>query len=160
MSNKPDLAEAIEQIIAKVEEKIQAARANTLSEIKTMITGDATNKNKIPPMLWLITDTARVSPESTTLREIWSLPIMLVVVVKDSADPEKGQKLATKLAARARSVVLKIKSGEKYVKDRDLGLSFVNHVESTAFEPRTRFPSEGGKYSAGTAINIEFTIFE
>ena len=151
MSSKPDLAEAIEQIIDKVEEELNTAVGSSLSEVKTVARGEAVRPKPMPPIMWIYTDTARVSPDSTTLREVWEMPIMLVAVVQDSQDPKRGQALATKLAAKARTVI---------INDRKLGLSFVNYVESTAFEPRTRFPAEGGKYSAGTAISVTFTIFE
>ena len=144
------LAQAFEDVLEAIR-ILLLAKASEAEDGVTVVLGEAVRPVPQPPAMWIYTDTARLHGDSTTLREVWELPVVLVSVTQDSGDPRAGQKKAAEIAADARSDVLATKN---------LGLNFVNYIESTAFEPRTRFPAEGGRYSAGAAITVTFTVKE
>jgi len=156
------LSDAIKDIEEKIEEKIndEVKSDGLLEKVATVAKFDAVRSQPRAPVLWILTDTAYLHDGSTANREVWVLPFILIAVTQDSRDPEAGQQLATKLAANARSAVLTKKAGGKRVKDHTMGVDCVDWVKSIAFDPRTKFRDEGSKYSAGTTIEVTFTVTE
>jgi len=140
------LATAIDQILDELEDVI----FNDAPSGVTVARGEAVNPMPRVPILWIYTDTARLHPDSTTLREVWELPVMIVAVTQGK-DPKVSQAQATTNAANARKAVLDT---------NHLELGYVNFIQSTAFEPRTRFPVDGDKFTAGALIEITFTVKE
>lgn len=147
------LDEAISQITTKIKDKItvETNEGGLLEEIESVRLGDRSKPSPEPPVVWIMPDTAHIFQE-TSLVETWALPIVLSVVYLERDDPELGYKNANRLAALARSVV---------IKDRRLGLpDFVQDVQSVAYIPSKSELRDGNLYGAGTIVNIHFRVTE
>ena len=137
-------------ILESIMDAVETVVSTNIDAGWTVVRGEAARFAPRPPVLWIHTDTARLHPDSTTLREVWELPVMLVAVTFDTDNPKEGQRKATAMAADVRADILA----------NGLDVAEVGWIESTAFEPRTRFPDEGGRYSAGAVIQVTFTVKE
>lgn len=147
------LDEAVEKIIDSIEARlIEAIEPDGfLREIKEVIRGDRSKPKPPVPALWIFTETANPQHNPTTLIERWIMPVVLAVVVKDN-QPESGFRLAARLAARARSIVLKARS---------LGLrEVVQDTRSGRYEAYGPWHREGSLYSAIAVLEVTFLTRE
>jgi len=153
MADKIYLADMIEDILDKAEEKLkEETEGGDLKEVAEVVRGEHVRGKPKNPSLWIFTDTVSIEGGITSMREPWTLPLIVVSVVYNSQDPRRGQKNATELAAKARSVLLK---------SRNLDLQGKVHgVRSVTFEPRGRFEEGGGVFSAACVLNVSFTTLE
>ena len=154
MANKIYLADIIEEILDKAEEKLKGETEGEgeLEDVEEVVRGEHVRGKPKTPTIWIFTDTVNTEGEPTSMRESWILPLVVVSVVYDSQDARRGQKKATELAAKARSVLLK---------SRNLDLQGKVHgVRSVTFEPRGRFNEGSGVFSAACVLSVSFTTLE
>lgn len=147
------LDEAIGQILDSIEEALTNAteEGELLEGVQSIVRGDRARPRPLTPAVWIFAETANPDYTRTSLHEIWTLPIVLTPIIQ-SEIPEEGYKEATKLAARARSVVLN---------DRLLGLpDVVRDCKSGRFEPSAPWHNEGKLYSAVAVVTVIFLIKE
>jgi hypothetical protein len=124
------LEDAIEEIIDAMIAAIDDARQESdsdapLAAVQKVIRGNRTRPMPDLPAIWVVPQVAVNAQTSPGLAEVWTMPVTIAAMVKDD-DPDDGSRLAARLAARARSVVLG---------GRRLGLDYVNDVVSTNLNP-------------------------
>lgn len=132
--------EAYESIIDAYYNILEAERTKTgglitksgglIEDTNTIVRGDRIRGRPEAPAVWIFPMLA-VNNQSMTIKEDWTVPVQLVAVVEDD-DPVSGYYAAFKLASRSRSTILK---------DRSLGLNFVNDTISNSFD-RTDPPNK------------------
>ena len=156
------LDEAIEEVIDAVVSALKAeitlhesedeeAAAPLLEANLTIVRGDRSRPRPATPAIWVFPEAASIEHNPRTLAETWRLPIALVSIWKDD-DPEEGYKMASSLAARARSVV---------IRDRSLGKrSYVQDTRSGRFEASAPWHSEGSLFAALALIEVIMLIRE
>ena len=153
MPVKIRLDEAYEKIIEGIMDALQAANVEggLLEEANSIVRGDRARPRPDTPAIWVFAETANPETTPRTIAETWVLPVSLTAIWK-SDDPLTGQQQSTKLAALARSVV---------IKDRTLGgLAFVQDTKSGRFEPSGPHHNEGQLYGSAAQIRITFVICE
>lgn len=147
------LDEAFEAVVDAITNMLTAATTGVglLSDVKAIIRGDRARPRPATPAVWVFAEAANPAHQPTTIQESWTLPVVLAAIVK-SEDPEEGYRLASSIAARARSVVLA---------DRTLGLrQVVQDTRSGRFEPGGPWHQEGNLYSAVAVVQVTFRIRE
>ncbi len=148
------LSDALDEIMEAIREKIEAAVGDPqsrLSHVNSVVRGDRRRTQPELPSVWIFAEVARAEHSPTTLAEIWTLPIVLVAVVKND-EPEQGYIEATRLAADVRSVV---------IEDRTLGKrSIVQDTRSSRFEPSGPWHREGSQFGAVAVVEVTFKILE
>ena len=149
------IKEVHEEVINRIEEEIGDEEGLFKSEgieIKDVIDGDRVRTKPAVPSIWVFGEPAE--PEHTTsMRDTWTYPIMLLGVVKDD-NPDEGRHLSNTIAALARSSVI------KYQKGRRLGLNYVQDVRSGRFQPSAEWLNEDNMYAAAALIEVIFLIKE
>lgn len=147
------LDEAIDIILDQVMEllKEEIAPGCLLEGVKSIVRGDRYKTPPPLPSVWVFADVATASHPPAAIHETWELPILLVSVIKNDI-PEDGYRLATRLAARARSAIMKHRTLDR----RDV----VQDVRSIRFEPSAPWLNEGSKYSSVAVISVRFRIME
>jgi hypothetical protein len=121
-----------------------------LDEVEEIVRGDRARPQPLTPAVFVYTEAARNDPTPRSLHETWTLPVILVAVVKDS-DPESGYRKATELAAKARSIVLK---GSR------IDLDYVQDIRSSRFEASAPWLKEGQLFYSLAVVDVIFTILE
>lgn len=146
------LATALDGILTGVIEKLTAAKEEygALEDVDEIIRGDRARPHPRVPTIWVYPDAATPT-HVTSQQEAWTLPVMLVAVVKND-DPDKGYTAATDLAARARSVVLEGRGLES----RD----YVQDIVSGRFECSGPWYRDGVLFSAIAVVEVKFRILE
>lgn len=147
------LDEAFEAIVDAITNMLITATGagGLLADVSAVVRGDRARPRPATPSLWVFAEAANPVHQPTTIQESWTLPVVLAAIVK-SEDPEEGYRLASSIAARARSVVLT---------DRTLGLRHVvQDTRSGRFEPGGPWHQEGNLYSAVAIIQVTFRIRE
>jgi hypothetical protein len=147
------LDEAFEAIIDSITNMLIAAcgGGGLLEGVRAVVRGDRARPRPDVPAVWVFAEMVNPEHNPTTIQESWSLPVVLAAIVK-SEDPEEGYRMASSLAARARSVVLK---------ERTLGLrQVVQDTRSGRFEPGGPWHREGNLYSAVAVLQVTFRIRE
>lgn len=147
------LDEAFEAIIDSITNMLIVASGGggLLEGVRAVVRGDRARPRPDVPAIWVFAEMVNPEHNPTTIQESWSLPVVLAAIVK-SEDPEEGYRMASSLAARARSVVLK---------DRTLGLrQVVQDTRSGRFEPGGPWHREGNLYSAVAVLQVTFRIRE
>lgn len=153
MPAKVNLDEAIEAIINSIVASLEGATApgGLLEGVESVVRGDRSRPRPPVPSLWVFAETANPQHNPRAIAETWHLPIVITPIVK-ADEPEDGYKLATELAAKARSVILK---------DRSLGLrEYVQDTRSARFESSAPWHRRDTLYSAVAAVEVRFTIIE
>ena len=144
--------EAYEGIINAYYSKLNAAKdepGGLIEGTKTIVRGDKVRGTPKPPTIWIFPH-ASLNNQSMSSMEDWTLPVQLIAVVKNN-DPEKGYYEAFRLAARARSVILK---------DRNFGLPYVRDTISYGFD-ETEEPNKRKNFYAHYALLwTRFEVYE
>jgi len=152
------LDESFEAIMDSVIRKLEAEQApgKTLSGVKKIIRGDRSEPTPYTPCIWVFGETATPDDNYTTLQERWTQPIALVSVVSNY-DTDEGYREATKLAALARSVVIK----QRRLSDKDGNpLQMVQDIKSARFEPSAPWHKQGNLFSAVAVVDVIFRVME
>ncbi|MFW6242679.1 MAG: hypothetical protein ACOC2W_00810 [bacterium] len=144
------LDEQIEEILDNITQKLKDAKNSGELKIKSVVRGDKANYTPSLPSLWIYTRTLTPS-HSTSLKEHWEMPVVLEIVTENSKSVEEGYKESTKLAAKARSIILQ---------DRGLGIKSVSDVTSGQFFPSGPGLSDGKLFSSMAILNVKFFTFE
>jgi len=148
------LDEALEGILDSVNATLEAAAGETkpLGKVTAIIRGDRKRTQPKTPAIW--TRILNAEPDYTrrSMAEVWRADVILLGIVKNQ-NPDQGSREATRLAARARSEVLK---------DRSLGLrEYVQDVRSGMFEPSgPELQSNENLFTATALLQVHFTILE
>lgn len=151
------LADAIDDILNKIEEKLRSAIKNDdkLENIKTLIIGVKTNKKPEPPAVWVMVGEAVPTPDTTlTMWESWSMDVVIIGIIYNSVDSKEGFKEANILTAKAKSILLE---------DRTLGFghgTFFTDIKSKRFEGNNPHFQNGNFYSAAFTLTTVFTVRE
>jgi len=147
------LDEALEHILTTVESRLRTATEGDglLSGVEEIVRGDRARPRPATPAVWIFAETANPDHGQSSLHEMWRIPIVLTPIVK-SDNPTKGYSEATRLAARARSVILN---------DKQLGSpSLVRDIKSGRFECSAPWHNDGNLYSAVAVIDVVFILRE
>lgn len=152
------LETAIEEILDAMVDTLEAAASSEsspptddLSEIRTIVRGDRARPQPENPSLWLFPGIAVADHTTHGLAEAWTMPVTIAALVS-SDDPEQGARDAVRLAARARSRVLR---------SRRLGLAYVQDVVSTRFDPGARQSERNRNLRWVDAIvTVRFKVWE
>jgi len=149
------LEDALEGIMGAVVSKLEDATATgeLLDGVKKIVRGDRHDGVPPTPAIWVWAEPASNSHPPRSIQESWTMDIVLTPVVKAIKDSEFGRREATRLAARARTVV---------IRDRRLGLSYVQDTISDRFEASAPWHSDvkAGLFSAVAHIKITFNVYE
>ena len=154
------LDSAIDAILDALKTRLEAAtitpeppdEPGLLADVASVVIGNRSRPRPRMPALWVFGGEAFNQHNTAAIQETWELPIILVSVVQ-ADQPEDGYRLATSVAARARSVALK--------DDRRLGLPYVSDINSTAFDPSSQHEIDNRTlYSAAATVTARFQIFE
>lgn len=158
MPREITLDSAIDQIYDAIKSRLEDLRGDLLSDFESVIMGDWTHVGFDLPTLWVVPDVAILDPDgSGFLAEVWEIPVAMVAFAWDD-DPAVGYREANRLAALARVGILKYDDDKKY---RRLGLSFVNDVRSTSFEPARTTPVDNRTlFGAAAIVTVRFTVLE
>lgn len=153
------LHEAIDEILDALKGQLEAAtvtpvppaEAGLLADVATVVIGERSRPRPQMPALWVFGGVAVNTHVTAGLRETWELPVDLVAVVQGD-DPEAAYRLATSVAARARTIALE---------DRRLDLAYVNDIVSTRFESSRQFNVDNRTiYSAAATVTVRFSVYE
>ncbi len=149
------LDEAFDSIMTKIEEKLSEATAEggLLHEVKSIVRGDRARQQPLTPAIWIFAEPANPTDASTSIREVFSLPVVLTAIAQ-SDDPVEGYSKSSELAAKARSVVLKDKKLVSELRGT------VQDTRSGRFEPSGPWHREGRLYGAVAVVNVIFIIKE
>ncbi len=142
----------LDEAIGQIEEAI-AARIRDAELFPSVVTGYFSRTVPQLPKVHVVATLGEPSHRITTLKECWTIEVMLIVVVKDD-DPEHGYREARTLAAKARSIV---------IQGRVLGLpEIVRDVTSGRFEPSAPYfeYNQRSLYAAAAVVNVEMIIWE
>ncbi len=143
---------AIEEILDSIEDSLKSAakKNGSLEEVKEIVRGDRHKTKPKVPAVWIFSETATCEHLSSIV-ENWTLPVILSAIVKEDR-PEAGYRKATRLAAKARSEILK---------ERTLGLrKFVQDSQSARFEASAPWLREGSLFAANAVLNVIFRVKE
>ena len=147
------LDEAYDAIVDAIVAKLELAKepGGLLEGTESIVRGDRARPRPPTPALWVFAETATPEHSPTTIQERWQLPVVLAAIFKTD-DPELGYKEASRMAARARSVILK---------DRTLGLRpVVQDTRTSRYEPSGPWHNEGQLYGAVAVLQVTFRIKE
>lgn len=143
----------ITAIVQELEEEKEKGSDGLLEELETIIRGDRARPRPATPALWVFAEQANPSHDTSAIQESWELPVVITPVCK-SDDPEDGYRQATRLASRARSVVMR---------NRTLGLRpTVQDIKSGRFEPSAPWHSDDKRslFTAVSVVVVKFRIKE
>lgn len=160
--NELTFADALDDILDTIEAKLKAEIRDEgyLDGVVQVLTGDR-DRNIKYPFVMMEEDVA--SPRTTTFgfTSEWEIPIGLTAFVKHS-DPKSGRKAARRLAANARSAVLKKwdEHAKKYSHDRNLGLAFVLAVNEGAAGGTGHLKEDGTTYISVAFVTVRFSTRE
>lgn len=152
MAVKIYLHEAIEAVMDAAVTILESeiVTGGTLEGVVQIVRGDRRRTTPEVPAIWVYNEPLTPS-NIVALQESWQMPISLVSVVKQD-DSVEGFKEATRLAALARSAMLK---------NRPLGeRQYVQDTKSGRFEPAGPWYSSGNLYSAIAQVIVTFRTFE
>lgn len=146
------LDEAIEEIMQNVINTLQqgTVEGGLLFGVDKVVDGDHTTGSQKGTSLWVFIESMPSSTDRGSIREEWSMNLQIVCLVK-SNNPQEGQRLSTKYAARARSVL---------IKDKRLGLGYVQGIKSKDMNRNNSRFTHGNIYGASCGVTITFTTFE
>jgi len=147
------LDEALDGVLDAVVDKLKAAvgPGTDLGNVRMVVRGDRSRPAPETPALWVRILTAIPSHERRTYAETWQVDVIVLAIVK-SDNPEEGYREATKLAARARSEVLK---------DRSLGnRKYVQDVRSGNFEASGPGLQNESLFASTAVLQVHFVILE
>jgi len=151
------LDEAIDEIMEHIRQTIEDYTKPDengdiyLEGVEAVVRGDRDRPRPKTPCIWVFPNPAECTHQPRTLAETWNFPITIAAIVKDN-DPLAGKKMSNKLAARARSVV---------IKDRGLGKrKYVQDTRSSRFEPSGPWHSEGSMFAAVAVIEVVIVLLE
>lgn len=153
MVTQVSLSTALEAILDAIVAALQAATVTggTLEEVQAVVRGDRTRGLPARPSLWVVPDPAQNDHTTLGLGESWTLPVTIAALVSND-DPEQGARDAVRLAALARTEVLR---------DRRLGLAYVLDVTSTAFDAAARTTEANRNlYWADATVTVRFKTLE
>ena len=151
------LADAIDDILNKVEEKLSEAiqDGGKLSDVKTLVVGMKTSQKPEPPAIWVMVGETIPDPTTTlTLWECWNMEIAIIGVIYNAIEGKEGYKEANNLTARAKNVLLA---------DRTLGFghgTFFQDIKSKRFDGNNPYFQNGNLYSAVFTVTAVFTVRE
>ena len=124
------LETAIEAILDALVAAVTAATVpgQPLAAVREVVRGDRSRMPPESPAIWIVPEMATTATAARDggrgISETWSLPVRLAAFVS-SDDPLVGSRECVRLAARARTVILR---------DRQLGLAYVSDTTSTEFQ--------------------------
>lgn len=147
------LADAIERVCDAVVGAIDAGirPKGELPDVAAVVRGDRSRPQPKMPCVWVVPDQATCDNTATGLREQWTLLVRIAALVV-SDDPDKGGRDAVRFAAIARSLTLR---------DRRLGLPFVNSVKSFRFDASPRVAERNRNlYWADATVQVTFQVRE
>lgn len=147
------LDDALDAIATQAETILRDATqpSQPLAPIQAVVLGERARAQPDLPALYVFLDTASVAQGGPSLRETWNVPLV-VVSLAHSDEPEDGYRASMRYAAAARSELLK---------DRRMGLAFVNDVTSLRFAPTYQVPSGNLMiYAANAVLNVRFMVNE
>lgn len=143
-----DLAGAFDKILDSITSTLEDTKEE--HGTKTIIRGDRSRPYPDTPAIWVFPEPAQAR-HATGLQEEWEMNVILTSVVK-RADPQEGFNEATRLAAQARSTILK---------DRTLGhRGFVQDTRSVRFVPSQEQNQRKDFFAAAAVIQVRFRIIE
>lgn len=148
------LDEALDAVLDAIKDLLTDAIAedHLLEGVESIVIGERSRPRPDMPAIWVLAGLAQNQHTTAGLRETWLLPIDLVSVVQGD-EPEDARRLAGRLAARARTVVMS--------SSRRLGLEYVNDIVSTSFEPASEHEIDNRTiYSAAATVTARITIHE
>ncbi len=151
------LDEAIDEILDHIRDEIESFTkpdndGNTYLEgVEAVVRGDRDRPRPHTPCIWVFPNPAECVHQPRTIAETWRFPITIAAIVKDN-DPMEGKKKCNRLAARARSVV---------IRDRGLGKrKYVQDTRSSRFEPSGPWHSEGSLFAAVAIVEVIIVLTE
>lgn len=144
------LATAIGGVVDAAVAACDSARSTgeLLADATAVVRGRHARARPDAPYLWVVVSAATAT-HARALHEQWTAALMLAAFVH-SQDPEDGWMDAMGLAARARSVVLR---------DRQLGLGYVEDTQSASLEPIGQRP-QGRKFGAFARLDVRVALVE
>ena len=151
------LDEAVEAILDEIVEIIRDASEESsppsidLSEVRTVVRGDRARPQPVMPAIWVVPEPAVADHTTHGLAEAWTMAVTIAALVS-SDDPEQGARDAVRLAARARSSVLR---------NRRLTLAYVQDIVSTRFDAAARTSERNRNlHWADATVTVRFKIWE
>lgn len=148
------LDEAIDAVLDAIKGLLTTAQSTgeLLEDVESIVIGERSRPRPDLPAIWVLSGVAQNQHTTAGLRETWLLPIDLVSVVQGD-EPEDARRLAGRLAARARTVVMS--------NSRRLGLAYVNDIVSTSFDAASEHEIDNQTiYSAVAIVTARITIHE
>lgn len=145
------MADAFEDIVDAYDSilKAEIKTGGLLENVKTIVRGDRTRPNPTPPSIWIFPQTG-LNNQTMSIKEDWELPVQLVAIVKDT-DPIQGYYNSFKLAANARSAILK---------NRKLGVECVRDTVSKSFNATQAPNNRKNLYAHFALLNTHFNVLE
>lgn len=146
------LADALHQVVNAAHGRLTAAAVpgGPLDGILGITKGERGEVRPDPPYLWL-TVGAGTATDARALHETWDLALLVSAFVQ-SEEPEEGWLEAFGWAALARGVIL---GGMP----RDLGLEFVEDIQSDSIGPLGRFTA-GRRFGAFARLTVRVSLVE
>ncbi len=150
----------LDEALAEIHEAAETLLGNATAEdellegVNTIQLGEERDSTPPFPLVAIVLDAANCVDEATThiIREVWTVPVNVVALYYTVLGPDTGYREATKIAARARSVLLA---------DRNLGKPGVVHdarsLQFTSSDWRYR---DGLVYAAVATIQVRFRVTE
>lgn len=148
---KIEFEDAYEGVLNAYYNLLEAERKENgkLEDVKSIVRGDRSKPTPKPPTIWIFPVTS-TNNQSFSRMEDWELPVQLIAITKN-ADPMEGYYESFKLAARARSVILK---------NRKLGLNYVRDTISKSFEPTSVPNNRKNLYAHFALLFTHFNVLE
>lgn len=146
-------ADAIEGVLDAVRDKLEQSASNgELREVSSIVDGDSLGYTPETPVIWIMSADASVDHDRS-LRETWTLPLVLVTIVQMNVEAAVHRRKAIRLTSIAQSLL---------VEDRNLCLDYVQDVQksSLAFRSQRGPDREHGLYAAAGTVNVILNILE
>ena len=146
------LSDALNQVVNATHGRLAAAAmpGGLLEGIRGVVKGERGEARPDPPYLWVAVGAGQAT-NARALHETWDLTLLVSAFVQ-SHEVEEGWLEAFRWAALARGVILGGTS-------RDLGLEFVEDVQSDSIGPLGRFTS-GRRFGAFARLTVRVSLVE
>jgi hypothetical protein len=144
------LAEAIEEILTAIIAALQAeiTTEGLLNGVITLSRADQDNPQPPVPAVIVYIDDLSCNSTTMNIREEWTAKVPVCAVVRQD-DPTLGPLQANSYAAKARAALLKSEN-------RNLGKSWVRHIESKRFQPTPVKERNSQIYGSTAFLDVKF----